>query len=432
MTALAWQVGVAVEDITPDGPIWLHGWGRRDGPSRGASHPIYVRAAAFHDATGHAAVVVTADLLGFSRRTCQALAGRVGLARPDLLLNVSHNHSGPCTTGVLPTYFDHSAEQQGTIDRYTAAVEDRVVAAVGRALADLEPASLAFELGVCGFATNRRRSRDGHRERPQAVDQDVPVLAARRADGSLKAVLFGYACHTTAIDDMKVNADYAGYAVDEVEGRHPGATALFVAGCGGDQNPMPRLRDDLGPLYGKLLGIAVDEVLRSDLRPVGGPLRTAFVEAALPLQPPPTRARLEAMLPGPHAIFTRSVRDLLGRLDRGETLPTSIPYPVHLWRFGDDLTLVGLTGETVVDYSLRFRAEYGPDRTWVAGYNDELLAYVPSQRVLLEGSYEGTTGMLEYGFASAFGFAVEEEIANAVDTLVKQTGGAARQDRAAP
>lgn len=423
-----WHVGAAAVDITPDGPIWLHGWGRRDGPSRGVSHPIFVKAAALRDAAGHTAVVVTADLLGCSRQTCDALAGRVGLARGDFLLNVSHNHSGPCTTGVLPLYFDLPAEQNRIIDRYTAEVERKIAATVERALADLEPATLAFENGVCGFATNRRRSRDGHRERAQAVDQDVPVLAARRADGTLKAVLFGYACHPTAIDDMKVNGDWVGYAMAQVEGRHPGATALFVAGCGGDQNPMPRLRDDLGLLYGKILGIAVDEVLAGAMRPVGGPLRTGFLETRLPLQPPPTRRQLEAMLPGPHAIWNRSVRFLLDKLDCGQELPASCPYPVHVWRFGDDLTLIGLTGETVVDYALRFKAEYGHDHTWVAGYGNELLAYVPSLRVLREGSYEGATGMLEYGFGSSFGFAVEETIANAVDTLVQQTGGGARQD----
>ena len=72
----------------------------------------------------------------------------------------------------------------------------------------------------------------------------------------------------------------------------------------------------------------------------------------------------------------------------------------------------------MVDYSLRFRAAYGWNRTWVAGYNHVLLAYVPSGRVLAEGDYEGTTGMLEYGLPGPFASWVESAIARSVDLLV--------------
>ncbi len=425
-----WQVGVSVKDITPEEPIWLHGWGGREKPADEASHPIYIKTAAFRDEAGETAVIVTSDLLGFSKEMSDAMADKVGLERRNLILNASHNHSGPCTNGVLPLYFKLTDDQYAVIDRYSDAMEQKLIESVKEAIGDLEPASLTYELGLCGFATNRRRQRDGMRHRAQVVDQDVPVLAARKPSGELKAVLFGYSCHTTSINDGKINGDYSGYAMTEVEQRNPGATAMYVCGCGGDQNPGPRLRDDLGIMYGKILGIAVDEVLGQDMRPVRGPLSTAFLNTTVPLQDPPTREQFEQRKEGLKDVWQWSIEYQIEKLDRGEELATSCEYPVHVWRFGDDLTFIGLTGENVVDYSLRFKADYGPDNTWVAGYNNELLAYVPSLRVLKEGSYEGVTGMLEYGHAAPFGFSVEEDIANAVDTLVKQTGGDACQDRA--
>ena len=39
----------------------------------------------------------------------------------------------------------------------------------------------------------------------------------------------------------------------------------------------------------------------------------------------------------------------IARLDRGETLPATLPYRVHAWNFGDDLAMVFLAGEVVVD-----------------------------------------------------------------------------------
>lgn len=63
-----------------------------------------------------------------------------------------------------------------------------------------------------------------------------------------------------------------------------------------------------------------------------------------------------------------------------------------MWQLGGKLRFVALTGEPVVDYALRFKSELGWQDTWVSGYNNELLCYVPSERVLQEGHYEGTEG----------------------------------------
>jgi hypothetical protein len=63
---------------------------------------------------------------------------------------------------------------------------------------------------------------------------------------------------------------------------------------------------------------------------------------------------------------------------------------------GTEMRWIGLGAETVVDYALRFKAEYGSG-TWVMGYADDMLAYIPSRRVWEEGGYEGGSSLYEYG-----------------------------------
>ena len=82
------------------------------------------------------------------------------------------------------------------------------------------------------------------------------------------------------------------------------------------------------------------------------------------------------------------------------------------------MRFVALTGEPVVDYALRFKSELGWQDTWVSGYNNELLCYVPSERVLREGHYEGTEGMLEYRHPTVFAPGVETRINTLVHGLV--------------
>ena len=79
-----------------------------------------------------------------------------------------------------------------------------------------------------------------------------------------------------------------------------------------------------------------------------------------------------------------------------------VPYPILVWRFGSDLTLVGLSGEVCVDYALRLKRELDRERTWVAGYANQVPCYIPSDRVLAEGVYEA-------GWGSRFGRAVAEK-----------------------
>jgi hypothetical protein len=427
-----WKAGAAKVDVTPKESIWLSGYGNRTKPSEGVLAPIYVKAAAFEDSAGTTAVLVTSDLQGFDVAMIDEIAAGVkskfNLPRERLVLNYSHNHSAPVTGQVLHLYYDLNSEQTATVDRYTKLRVQQIIDVVGQAIHNLAPSQLTFEQGLAGIAVNRRRARPGGRSLPGPVDQDVPVLAVRSPGGDMRAIVFGYSCHTTALSGYKVSGDYAGFAQTELEKSYPGAIALFVQGCGGDANPLPRIMSsdspeavDLAQSYGKILARAVDLVLKGKMTPIDGPLRTAYAVIQVPFRTPPTREMLEARLAQATGPKRRQIQYLLTKLEREGKLPKEHPYPIQVWRIGSNLTSIALTGESVVDYCLRFKKQYGNDNTWVAGYNNELLSYIPSLRVLKEGGYEGVEDMDEYGLPAPYSFAVEELIAQKVDELVEST-----------
>jgi hypothetical protein len=430
-----WRAGVGRRNITPGESIWLDGYAIRDAPSNGVAMDIFVKVIVIEDRDGHKAVWVTSDLLGFGRTMSERIAARVcdvqGIERSQFLLNASHNHSCPVVEDVLPLYHDLSERDMGVIARYSTQLEQHIHDAIDEAMGDLAPAALAFGQGLAGIAVNRRRARPNGRSLTTLTDPDVPVLTVRSSQGDLRAIVFGYAAHPVTALDAAVSGDYPGHAQAELETMFPGATAMFVAGCGADANAEPRLRPKgkLAEAYGHILAHAVDAVIEGTMQPVRGPLRTAWTPLTVHLQSPPHREQLETMLAKAVSFERRMVQYQLDKLARGEPLATEAVYPVHVWRFGDDLTFIGLTGETVCDFALRMKQAYGADATWVSGYNNELIAYVPSRRVLEEGGYEGRTGMLEYGHAAPFTSAIEETICAGVDALVEQTGGAAVMDR---
>lgn len=239
--------------------------------------------------------------------------------------------------------------------------------------------------------------------------------------GTLRAVVVGYACHATCLGDYQINGDCPGYAQETIEKTHPGAIALFVQGCGADTNPLPRRTVELAVRLGQTIAAAVEEVLGQRMTPLTGPLKTAYECLPVAFQTPPSREELEARLKDKNVYRRNHARYLLDIMDRDGKLPSSYPYPIQVWQFGPKLKLIALAGETVVDYSLRLKAQYGWDTTWVAGFCNDILAYIPSVRVLKEGGYEGGEAMIYFGRPAPFTEAVEETIVEKTAELVKRT-----------
>ncbi|MGC8794074.1 MAG: neutral/alkaline non-lysosomal ceramidase N-terminal domain-containing protein [Bryobacteraceae bacterium] len=418
----AWKAGVARAAITPREPIWLAGYAARTKPSEGVLTDIWAKALALQDGSGATSVLVSVEILGFSREMSAEIARRAleryKLPRERLILSATHTHSAPVTASLLQPAYPLDDAQRETIRCYTSWLLDQVTDVIGRAIADLAPARLEFEQGLAGFAVNRRRV--GARARPGPVDHDVPVLAVRAPDGKLRAVLFGYACHPTVLADYVINGDYAGFAQQALESEYPGATAIFVLNTAADANPLPRRSVELARIYGRILAAAVREVLNGKMKPVEGPLRAALEYVDLPFQDPPSREQLTAALQDRDAMHRRWARLMLETLDREGRLPASYPCPVQVWQFRPSLTIIVLAGEVVVDYALRFKSQFGWDDTWVVGYSNDVFAYIPSLRVLREGGYEGGGAMIAYGQPAPFRESVEEIIAAKVQELVSR------------
>jgi hypothetical protein len=75
-------------------------------------------------------------------------------------------------------------------------------------------------------------------------------------------------------------------------------------------------------------------------------------------------------------------------------------------------------GEVVVDYALKFKSLFG-ENVWVTGYANDVMAYIPSRRVLAEGGYEGQTSMVAYGMpAPRWHESIEDRLTASVARLL--------------
>lgn len=440
-----WRAAAHRINISPKQPMWMGGYSARKGPGSGKTTELYAKVLVLEDRREKRLAIVTLDLIGVPRSLRLALEKRVraehDLGVDELMINASHSHSGPMIR-LIPGFkpgqparasFDRvpDAEEEKYVrlaQDYMRDLENDVVRAIGDCIDQLAPSQLLFSQARCGVAMNRRLplgERIINSPNPDGpVDHAVPVLQVRDANKRIQAILFGYACHATTVSYMTFSGDYPGWAQRYLEDTYPDAVAMFVAGCGGDQNPSPRRKPEWASRHGRSLANAVEAALIANPTTITGELRTAFEYLDLDYAKPPTRAKLELKAKSKDRYDQRHAEFLLEYLDATGSLRKTYPYPVQVIRFGDQMSMVALGGEVVVDYSLRLKREL-QGALWVAGYSNDLPGYIPSLRILKEGGYEGG-GAMRYvrsiPHPGPWADSIEKRIMEKVHQLVKKTG----------
>ncbi|MFC7230628.1 neutral/alkaline non-lysosomal ceramidase N-terminal domain-containing protein [Saliphagus sp. GCM10025308] len=444
-SSYGWQAGTATRVITPEQPMWMAGFAKRDDPATGVEHDLEATALALEDESGTIAAIVSADVLFVPRAIRDAVTHRCeakyGIDPDSIVLAATHTHCGPEFRDFkVRMYADDVERYRMNAADYRERLEDELVAVIGEALDGRAPVRISYSHARCGFAMSRRLPvEDGiaHEQNPDApVDHEAPVLVVEPDDGldrtdrggnptdgaTPSAIVFGYACHTTTLSFTKYCGDWAGFARRYLEERYSGATVLCLLGCAGDQNPYPRGDVDLAKHHGRTMATTVRAAIESRRRPVRGPLRTGFENCELEFEDPPSRDELEAMRRGDVRHLRVRAEALLDELDETGTIRTEHPYPIQAFGFGGDLTLVALGGEVLVEYGIQLKDRLeGP--VWVAGYANDEFTYVPTARVRAEGGYESEGAIRRSTFSGPLDPNAEDRILQHAQALGERVGG---------
>ena len=289
------------------------------------------------------------------------------------------------------------------------------------------------------------------------------------------AVVFGYACHATTLDINLVSNDWVGCASLAIEKAAPGCTAFFATGCGGDQNPGARRHVSLCELWGlqvarEVARLCGDAARTRAIAPQG--LRCASATIALPFARLPTEAELEAAATGEsncptllpdgadpvaleklnattNASFLHLIVDARKQwaaIIKNRLYPHTIggggsgglgPVPGHdeeafemsCWRLGPatgsgGLTWFALAGEPTIDYALALKKSGEEEgAVFATGYCNGSPGYIPSERVLKEGGYEGGESMLWHGSPARWADGVEARVLEGCAAVRAACGG---------
>lgn len=428
-TQRGWKAGVANVNITPEESMWMSGFGFRNKPSEGVTTDIWASALVLEDAKGQRAVLIALDLSGTRKDFSDSIRSRLktayNLTNEQVVINSSHTHTGPATS----EGWGRDEIQKEKIRKYTAKLQEQIIEITGQALSSLQPVKIFSGNGVTRFQVNRRNNiqyklhLQEHFNGPN--DYTVSVLKVEKASGDLLAVLFSYACHASMLRDYKISGDYPAFARMELKKLYPEATSLFFQGAGGNQIGYPRNTVESTRQAGKSLAAAVERVLSEPMKELSASLATSYAEINLESdQVPPTKdelIKIASNTGNSDSILNKAKSDL-DKLNRGESLIATYPYPVQVWKIGD-LPVITLGGEPVVEYAKKLRLIFGQE-TFVFGYSNDVMAYISTPLILNEGGYEGSSAPFSSYLVRGvkWGLNIEPMIVEEVLKLAKQVG----------
>lgn len=418
-----WMAGTARIKITPETPLVLSGYAGRTDPSTSIKHDLWAKALVLEDESGKRVAIITTDLAGiYADMATGIYAGieqKTGIKESDVLLTWSHTHSGPRLSMKDKPYPGVSEEDTANTVRYTQALQAQLIELVESASQNLQAADLSWGTGFVPFVMNRRqRTPEGVRLNPNPsghVDRSMPCMKVTAADGGLLAGLFQVACHNTTLTGKNhaVCGDYAGFAQVHIEEQYPNSNAMFMTGCAGNANPYPRGTMEIAEEHGRTVAREVCRLLGEDLAPIHGPLVTASGKARLTLQASKSIEELEEIVAHGPSWLTGNARKMADAIKAGESLPTHFAAPVSVWQFGEDLTLVGLSGEVVSGYVLSIQNSIGHRKLWIGSYCHDYYGYLPSAQIVRDGGYETR------GLSNGLGWFDEQAEADMVESVTR-------------
>lgn len=398
------RVGVARREVTP--PVWVpyltsSGVGTC-APFGGVHDPLFARALVLDDGRQFLALIAV-DAIGydnsvlgpgrdFTAEVRRRVAARTGLRPEAIMLASTHAHSTPETIGL--TNFCDVVGVRDWLERH---VED-LAAVAAEAWRQRVPARARFgKTTVTGVARNRRILLKSGKLSPRGelpaaqdiavpapVDEELSVLWFKRNTGAPHAVVLNYTAHPVVTMLLPpVSADYPGAACRLVEEQLAGATCLFTQGAAGNINSVKvtATHADAEVIGRKLGDAAITEInsLRSP-PPLAAP-RLQLASGRITLPPrdclPLTEAELLARS-HPTPQNQRTLR-LARKLAEGP-----IEAEVQAMALGP-VKWISLPGEPFVETGLALKRS---GASFVLGYANGWIGYLPIQRAYQEGGYE--------------------------------------------
>lgn len=356
-------------------------------------------------------VLVGTDVCGFDagfiNSVKQEILTKNRIPAAAIVMNASHTHFAPVTQNWL-TWGEHN--QQPDSVYMNTVVRPAMINAIQHAIRNLAPSRIYFGRGKTAIGGNRAFTKP-----PLPYDDDVDVINIVREKDKERTVLFLTGCHPVfrneGAEGITISANYPGATRKWLREQAGIDKSFFIQGCAGDINPV----DGNHISTGNMLAADINTVLNAPLEELKGNLSFYLDSINFPVKTPAEETLMEFRNRNSgkegDVYAEKNVRwaNLMLQSYHAHAFPSTMPVYIQTINIGQ-WKLVGLSREAVTDYSIGIKKLWPGALVSVAGYCNDVSSYLPTQRHIREGNYEGFDSFFWYGQPAVFPESVYDDI----------------------
>lgn len=418
--------------VSPDQEVILQGMAGNPRKATAVGNALMMQMLLLEDANGTKVLFVTADLFGFDASMVDAVRKALepwGIPPEGILLNASHTHYAPGTLSqaspcIGPFYGDYAQQ-----------IVQLILKKVRELVGSLEHAILHHGAAEVQIGVNRRLMKNGRAVFGINPDgfyfRHTPFLVIEYGFQKKRLVLVNHGCHPTGLgQEILISADYPGYMRNALATVGVADGVMFFQGAAG--NTKQTTSDAFGPAFasgskdaqcsGERLAAAIIDRLRKPLKSVYGTISAAINRVPMPIQPPIELAQIERILSDPTAdpMLHHWAKRYLPEIQQGNDFQ-AIPLDVQIVSLGEQVSLIALQGEPVAELAKNLVSQSKHfESTFILGYTNGLVGYLPSEKMFAEGGYEVNSSHLVYHQPAPFQACAERVLTDAVANGLQQ------------
>lgn len=412
----------ARELITPLIRTGMSGYANRTEMFKGIHDDLYVKAL-YMENKGTRFLVITFDLChylyGLNERVMEYAAGVFEMPFDNIIINYSHTHAGPKITS--PT----EKETPSPLDGFFF---ERAKSCIDRASLNMFEGSLAISFTSGRWNVNRRLETDeGFQMKPNhsaITDDELVVMTVRDMDNVIRSVIVNYSCHPVTLSaTLFLSAEFPGRLCNILESEYYGTIAFFLQGAAGNMRPL--VTADKGRFkpcsfkeldeFSKNIADSVKQTIHSGIfREIEPEFKCIKFNIDLPIDPLPISVFEERLKNAPGYLKLR-LEKVIKDFDDIDDFAS-----IHcgIVKITDDLYIPYMGGEIVYEVKQLVKDVFKPASIMFLGYH-EALTYIPDDKIISEGGYEGYDAPTNAGFRGPFKKGINDVITNAFIRALK-------------
>ncbi len=406
----------AREIITPYIRTTMSGYANRTEHFKGIHDDQYVKTA-YMENDGKKLLIITFDLCHYIYElnipVMKYATKEYNIPFDNIIINYSHTHAGPKITS--PT------EKEDPSPLHSFFIE-RAKMCIDRCFLNVFEGTLEIARTSGRWNVNRRLQTETgmemHPNHNAITDDEVVIMVVRDTQNSIRTIFVNYSCHPVTLSGtLFLSAEYPGRVCNLLESQFYGATAFFLQGAAGNMRPLVtadkgRFKacsfDELDE-FSKAIADKVIKTIHSGIFKKLNPIFDSIkFNIDIPVEPMPKSIFEERLAKG-QGYLKKRLEKVIKDYDVIEDFAT-----IHcgIVKLADALYILYMGGEIVYEIKLLLQQSFSPAEIIFLGYH-EALTYIPDDKIIEEGGYEGFDAPTNAGYRGPFKKGINDVISNA-------------------